>query len=145
MSEASSRARSGILQILSIWFLAGLLGFLASRLLGGCAFTPAPVPPEPVTDAGVEDSSSPPPPVDDCQAAEARLRLLGCLTEDGAPTWVGPPTTEHPRGEGFASLCKRAPSEEGIDYHPECLREIRACGERNAAARGECERKESLR
>jgi hypothetical protein len=127
---------SPILSTMAVCFAIGLLAFLVGRLLAGCAVTPLPEP-EPPSPPPVEDAGEP---ADDCQAAEARLRALGCLTEAGDPTWVGPPTTEHPDGEGFAELCRRAPSDEGIDYHPECLREIQTCAERNAAARGECER-----
>jgi hypothetical protein len=79
-------------------------------VVAGCGVVPAPLPP-PTTG-------------EPCQAAETRLRELGC------------PEAELRPGRPFSAFCL-ASVDDGRNHHPECIARIRDCSEIDRAATGE--------
>ena len=120
-----------------------LVLFLAALSLAQRCYSPGPVP-VPGTggspaDAGLDaatggsggaaQDAAPDPVFEACWAAGARLEELKCLTDTGAPLWVGPD------GTPFRSQCVR---DEGrrVHRHPECIQRATTCEQANQAARG---------
>jgi hypothetical protein len=91
-----------------------------------------PDPPEPTpVDAGADVAPVPDSGADDCELAYQKLKALQCISETGRALWVSPVDGKTP----FSETC-RAGYSKGVNYHPECLKQITNCDQRNEAAKG---------
>jgi hypothetical protein len=111
------------------WLVAG---FFATLTAATCETPdPDPVPPPDATGGTgpstggtgpVATGGESPGPIDDCEAAERRLRELDCRSADGFPRWMTP------AGTGLAVVC-RARAADGDPICPKCLASIVRCSE----------------